>query len=265
MNLQSLLAITTGMILLAWSADGQIIAFQDSVSIGETPYEYTFTVKNNSGSQKPLIIEYSFPAKYEKMSQPAFIDAGAQEQVKIKIYPQKSLEGATYVGTIKTQIGQDFSEKNLIMEFLKEDKCTVSPSAEIDMEGNAALKLSNSSYNSKTVELKSINGPAGWEITGEKKFEIAPNETKTVKTKINMKGAYNGEAELAFSCMGDQITAKTRVTRDEKGILQQITGMFTAAQFGRNIAGLAVNLFLGIVAAVLLVAFIARLVKASGR
>jgi hypothetical protein len=259
MGIKPLIAIMT--ILLASIAASQIVGFQDTISIGETPYEYIFHVINNSNEQKPLLIEYHFPVKYEKISQPVFIEPQTQEQIKIKIYPSKKLEGSTYVGTIKVQIGSEFAEKNLIMEFKKENKCTIKPEAEFDSSGSVKLKLVNPSYNQKSIELKSIKGPNDWEIIGDKNFIINPNEIKETSTKIKMKTTYSGSVVFVFSCHNEEILAEAKIEHFEKDVLQQITGLFTASQFKIDATSLAINLLLGIVAAILLLAFIARLTK----
>jgi hypothetical protein len=259
MEIKPLIAII--IMLFANTAFGQIVGFQDTISIGETPYEYTLHVINNAPEQKPLLIEYHFPAKYEKISQPVFIEPNSQEQIKIKIYPSKNLEGSTYVGTIKAQIGNEFAEKNIIMEFKKENKCTIKPEANIDESGNVKLKLINSSYNQKSIELKSIKGPKDWEITGDKNFVINPNETKETGTKIKMKTTYSGSVGLVFSCYDEEILAEAKIEHSEKDVLQQITGMFTTSQLKIDVVSLSINLVLGVVAAILLIAFIARLAK----
>src|SRR3989344_5729061 len=252
--------VTIVFILMA-SANAMafVTDLEDIITIGETPYELSFNVENTTDIRQPLRIEYDFPTDFETINQPNFIRANAMEEIKVKIFPSAIQEGTTYKGMIQITLGGNTAEKIITLNYAKENKCTIERNIEI-ANNKIKIEFVNTSFKDKEVRLVDAAGlPEGWSIEGTKTFILSGFEEKTFTLEIKGRGAFNGTLELQFQCEGETFKeeAQIRMENNEPGF----TGLVLLNSLGNIDFEIIVDVVLGIIAAILLIAFIARMIK----
>ncbi|MEK6957856.1 MAG: hypothetical protein AABW99_02670 [archaeon] len=246
--------------LFVANAGALISGFPDSITIGETPAQIAFTVENNSGIRQPISVQAVFPSDY-KIDAPKYAEANSSAIVKITVYPQKGLEGSTQKGVVSIDVANNLAEKNILVNYAYKDECTVTIDAQNGSDGKIILEMENASYKSKTARLVSLEkAPQDWNISGNTEFTIGAYEKRAFETKLAQNSAFEGNIELVFSCSGKTIAKEIKVKRDEQGAL---AGLATIGSMFENTGdtGFIIDAFLVIIAAILMIAFIARLVK----
>ncbi len=262
------------------------------IRVGENVQEIPFYAKNDSATEKYLEAEFTIPSKHEIASKPEWIGANSKGEVKVRIYPEERLEDTTYTGKAMFNLGGDISEKIISIEYAKEDSCpsvvgstfTERPGADAAKAGGSKgaepskfiFTVKNSSYKPKVLKLLAIEGaPQDWKISGagtRGTYSIGAFETRKFEAAIEGQSAFTGEASFRFGCSGKEIVQKQQIKAgnvqgDGAGAGSGILSGF--AVFASSIhpadVEFILDAFLAIIAAVLLIAFIARLVNFANR
>ncbi len=263
-----LLGFLAAILLFCASASAGVTGLENSIMVGESAYKLSFFVDNASGVKLPLSVEFHFPSEYSVVKGPAFVAAKSNKgEVVVKVFPKKGLEGNTYTGTIIIDLGGNRAEKNIAITFFEEDSCPLEARITAQENGSIKLSLENKSYKSKTVQLSAVKGlPSGAAIEGVKEFSLGAFEKRDYELTVKSGSGFEADAEFEFTCKG--VANPATVSEPAKIKYGQGNGSADAstgfAVFGLGgIAGgeLLVDAVLVLVAAVLLIAFIARMVK----
>lgn len=244
------------LLLLAATAGAFVTGLETSIDIGETGKELSFLVENKSNIKQPLTINYDFPSDFTVILQPSFVRANSKDEVKVKIFPNEDLGGSTYNSMINIKVGTNKAEKTITLNYLNTDVCTVN--IDVNFENKMfVINLENESFKEKNIRLTNIEG-IDWEVD---KFDttVLGNTTKTIELEIENISNFTGEVEFTFDCKGTPIKKTVNVEYEEPGIGVAFTG-FAVLEEGFNFEFLF-DVLLALIAAVLLVTFIARLVK----
>ncbi|PIN85348.1 MAG: hypothetical protein COV47_02650 [Candidatus Diapherotrites archaeon CG11_big_fil_rev_8_21_14_0_20_37_9] len=247
------------ILLLTSTASAAVLTnFNGTASIGETPKEINFIVENTTNTKQPFSINVNFPAK-TNIAAPKWIEAGAKETITVTIYPEETLEGQTYRGTVSAELGGNKAEKEVTLIFSKINACTVSAET---YQNNDAIKAAfkNNSFKSKTVYLEKINNvPDNWTF-GKKSFVLGPYEEREFDLEITKGSSFSGEAELVYNCLNSEIKNTVQIEHKEEGYFTGFAILSQNQNKGEELP-MIIDIFLAIIAAILLIAFIARLVR----
>ncbi|HZX34846.1 MAG TPA: hypothetical protein VFF09_05715 [archaeon] len=257
--------------LFSSAAFGAVVSgFENSIIVGERPHEFSFYAENDSATKQPLTVEFNFPAKVVAENMPEYIPANSSSKVSVLIYPEKSLEGSSYKGMVLIDVGGNKAEKNVSIDFRREDSCTVKAEAQESDEG-ALVKFSNSSFKTKSLSLvEAKNLPSDWSVAGEKEFVLGSFEEKSFGIALEKGSSFEGAIEFVFSCADGSSSAEAEMKHESAGMFSGLSGMavFVAdgiSGFGGAAGGadsqFIIDAVLAIVAAILMIAFVARLVK----
>src|SRR3989344_5673791 len=74
--------------------------FNNYIVVRNVPSEFSFTVTNNDSVERLLEMQVLVPGRHEVLRNPGVIDAGATEEVVVRILPDKDLEGSEFIGSI---------------------------------------------------------------------------------------------------------------------------------------------------------------------
>ena len=249
-------------LLLAGNALGEVSGIAEKIAITESPYELSFTVTNETDAKKPLLVLVNVPGKSEVLKYPEEIGAFASQKITAKIFPSVQLEGSTYTGTVNVNIGGQITQKKITIQYFASDNCTVFSSAQF-REGKIALTLDNNSYKPKKIEfVRAEKLPADWQVS-PKTIDLGAFEKRQTVLDTKTGSDFNGTAELILKCHGKEIVQKVQVSH--KNPAGPATGLaslsFPKLEFPNFDLPLLLDVFLAIVAGILLIAFIARLVK----
>lgn len=256
------------VLLLSGTASALATQATGYVNIGETPQEYSFLVENTSAIKKTLKVSFTAPTKTELSKKPAFVGANSSEEVAIRIYPQEGFEGSTYTGKLFIDLGGDVAEKIVTLTYTAEDSCPVEVTINSDKNTNkVGISFRNNSFKEKKIELIAVKaGEANWAMTGERRFEVNGFETRAFETSIERPMGFNGEAGFVFKCGNAGFTKKHNFEASGKNSFEgAISGFAVAAQAASKDIDFITSVFLGVIAAVLLLAFIARLARVTHR
>ncbi|MBI2598379.1 MAG: hypothetical protein HYW50_04235, partial [Candidatus Diapherotrites archaeon] len=187
------------------------------------------------------------------------------QKVVIKLFPRKDLVGSEFFGMIRISLGVNSAEKNIKLVFLPQNSCPIGMESTIlETENKEKLlivsRLENKKQEEAKISFEKISGlPNSWQIIPEDIKSIGPFEEKLHRIFLEPAEEFNGSAELAYNCDGFVQTKKLNFSF--KPTQQDfLTGVFSLFSF--NIEGsLVINVILAAIAAVLLIAFISRLVK----
>ncbi len=251
------------IVLIALTASASTVSsLEGSIYVGETPYELSFYVENNTNTKQPLNIETIFPTR-TTIDAPDWVEANSQETVVLKVYPEEGFEGQKYsYAIVNIELGGTNVEKNVLIDYARENNCTVETNSE-ETETGLKVKLTNKGFKEKTVTIKEINNaPSTWTFEKEE-FVVGAYEERTFDVLLNKNGSFSGDAEIVFSCSGKEIAEKVRFDYTEKDLLSGfvIFGDSEPNTTENEDYEIILDIFLVIIAAILLIAFIARLVR----
>jgi hypothetical protein len=276
-TLLAFIAIT----LVFTQASAFVGEFNNYIVVRNVPSEFSFTVTNNDPVARLLEMQILLPGRYEVISNPGTIDAGATEDVVIRLLPEKKFEGSEFEGNIFLKLGSNTAEKNLKIFYTKSKTCAVSiaPLGSFDANTNkftVSTGLENNGIENERVELKVIRGiPDDWKVEGQRSTEIDAGEKKSFDTTLIPGSNFTGQAQLVYQC-GDFVVERIVIVKFERP-LNPLQGPFAAAtgffsllgnikfDMPGGLTGIVLDAILIIVAAVLLIAFIARVVHRIGR
>ncbi|GEM_PF-6797697 len=268
------------LILLAAASFAFTVDSPSRISVGETPQDYTIRIENTSTLTKPLTAEFILPSRFDILEQPQFIGPKGKGEIRIRIYPEERLEGTEYTGKITLTLGGDVAEKIITISYFSENGCTIdarsgfAPAKAQGTAGNAdfieTFTFTNNSYKSKKLTLIGMKGgQQGWKASAAGAFEVGPFETRSFEVPIDAPSAFDGRLEFIFSCANSQLSKKQDVSvKQGAGAGTDVIASGFAVISGAmksSEAEFILNAFLVVIAAVLLIAFIARLVNFANR
>ena len=270
--------------LLIVLAAGSFAFVTDSpsyLSVGERPQDFSIQLENTSTVNKPLLAEFTLPSKFEVLEKPDFVRAKGKAQIRFRVYPQQSLEGTSYTGKIRLTLGGDVAEKIVTARYFSENGCTIDAQSGFAPVGTKAqgaadagfvetLTFTNGSYKPKTLRLTQMrNAPQDWKTPGGQAFEVGPFETRSFSIPITAQSAFEGKIAFVFNCADSQlikrqdVSVKMAAGADSNVIASGFAVVAGAIKSGEG--EFILNAFLLVIAAVLLIAFIARLVNFLNR
>jgi len=81
------LILATLLLLSAGSASAFVTDLEQNIRVGETAYELSFNVSNNSNIRQPLSVSYDIPSEVQVINQPNYVRANSEEKIIVKILP----------------------------------------------------------------------------------------------------------------------------------------------------------------------------------
>lgn len=260
--------------LIFTQASAFVGEFNNYLVVRNVPTEFSFTVTNNDSVERFLEMEILMPGNFDVVRNPGTIEAGATEDVVIRLLPEKTFEGSEFAGSIFLKLGSNTAEKNLKIFYTKSKTCAVSiaPLGAFDANTNkftVKSQLENNGVTIESVELKAIRGiPGDWKVEGERSAVVDAGENKTFETVLVPGSNFTGQAELVYEC-GEFVVERIVIVKFERPPVPDAyaaaTGFFTMLgnvklEMPGGLTGLIIDVVLIVVAAVLLIAFIARIV-----
>ncbi len=259
-----IIAVLFFALLLALSASAAI-SVQPIVQFNQMPEELVFTVTNGYSTAQSLGVKLFAPVDYEiEGTLPTSRDANKSTKITMLLYPKTEFIGLQQKANLQISLGSNIETKEITHKFyaLKEFPAKVSTNSNYaaGKDVNAFwidITLQNNSVQDIEVEFSGIgNLPADWSINPETfKLKIPALETRTQTIRLNPASAFEGDAVLKFSALGFEHSEKMALKYEAKGA---IAGF--AALFPNTNLELAIDVLLAIVAALLLISFIARVV-----
>ncbi|MBI4210295.1 MAG: hypothetical protein HY544_02190 [Candidatus Diapherotrites archaeon] len=249
--------------LLASTASAfTVTGFEGTISIAEKPYDFTFTIKNETAVKQPLSIDFTAPTHFEFVEKPDYVNANSEAEITARIYPEKGFEGTTYAGRATLKLGGSTAEKSFAILYNREDSCTIERQVSAS-GGDITLMLENTSYRQKTISLTGVKGaPEGIRLAEKGEYSLGPFEKREFKARIEGNVAFKGDAELEFSCHGSTITSKVGMDYKAGGTdLAALLSLGGISGTRQGDAEMVFDALLAITASILLIAFIARLVR----
>ena len=200
---KSLLFIAAIMLVFT-QASAFVGEFNNYIVVRNVPSEFSFSVTNNDSVERLLEMQIMVPGRYEVLRNPGVIEAGATEEVVVRILPDNELEGSEFVGSILLKLGSNTAEKNLKIFYTKAKNCAVSiaPLGAFDEKENKftiRTDLENNGVDIESVELKAIRGiPEDWRVEGARAVQVEGEENKSFETTLVPGSNYTGRAELIY-------------------------------------------------------------------
>ncbi len=253
-------------ILLFASVNAAVSDLPSYITLKNSPKEISFTVSNATGLKKALDVEVFSPVNYEITEKAQWVDPDSSETVKIKFIPRGDLVGTRYAGRIIVTLGSEKIEQNVSFFFTSEDSCPVKAAVskiESEEDGIHSIKLfiyfKNDSVEAKEITGISLEGiPGDWGRIEEGTISVPAQGQTELTITLSPGSSFSGEAEFVYSCGGFE--NREAVNLEHEGSAS-ITGMFGGLDLDLFSVWLLVDLFLFVIAAVLLIAFIARFIK----
>ncbi|MFH1587163.1 MAG: hypothetical protein ABID38_04860 [Candidatus Diapherotrites archaeon] len=254
------------LILLFASVSAVVSDLPSYITIRNSPMEISFTVSNPTSLKKALDVEVFSPVSYQVTEKAQWVDPNSSETVKIKFIPRGDLIGTRYAGKIIVTLGSEKTEHEVSFFFTGEDSCPVKAAVskiESEEDGIHSIKLfvyfKNDSVEEQEVGGISLEGiPGDWSYSGEETLIVPAQGNAETTLEISPGSSFNGEAEFVYSCRGFENREKVNIEHEGSA---GITGLFGALDLELFSVWLLVDLFLFVVAAILLIAFIARFIK----
>lgn len=225
----------------------------NSITFFEEERSISFEVENDSGGTQNLNIRIYSPIAYEIKGSKSFLENGEKSIVEVTFFPQEKLLDSVYETTILVELGKEIKQEKISMSFNKRNFCPIEFHARQNKE-ILELTAKNNSFQKMEFQIKGFK-EGEWKIE-EKTLLLEGKEEK--KFELNIDGSVTGKNFVLIQCTGIQeVPVELQGRRINQ--LFDATGAFVLGSFGEMLEPL--NLVLVIVAAVLLIAFISRLVK----
>ena len=271
MNTVKFLIVALAFILVFSSAQAAVRGIPTSIEFHETVEQIEFSVSNDSGSTQLLEVQLFLPVDYDFLDKPEFVEAGESATVKVALYPREDLIGTVYNSMIVVSLGNDVYELPVRVSFEENQECQLvykARSRTQDVNGLTELYVDIEIYNpypkAMDVEFRGINGlPFGWSYSpANTTITIAALEKQGISVELTAGSAFDGNAFVLVSCPGfDDVEERVEISHEGTGILSgffAFGNLFDDSEFALEII---LDVLLALVAAVLLIAFIARFVK----
>jgi len=223
-------------------------------------FEYTLTVKNDSGkkllvslaAEAPRNFDTSFTEAYGSQELTAIpIEAGKSKDVKLKVRPPNTVDAGHY--PVKVQVAAEGAQAATVvkLDITGEPKLTLSgregllsARATAGRESTIPVIVSNTGTAPAENVTLSGNAPSGWKISFEPKTidRVAPNQHKEVQAQIH---------PVDKAIAGDYVTTLTASTHGENGTANFRVTVTTSTMWGVagvGIIGAALLIMVGAVA-----------------
>ncbi len=254
-------------VVFAGSAHALVLGLPDAVEFHGTPVELSFAVRNAENVSRPLEINVFLPVEHQFVQKPGTLKAGETAAVKLMLFPRPELIGSRYTGTISVSMGLVAAEKNFSLVFLPQNSCPVIINSKVTEQESSGQKvflvnsrLVNETMARQWISLEKINGlPLGWKIDAEPLAKIGPQEQAVQLITLTPAGQFDGAAELVYRC--GAFTEKRNVKIAFSPQNDFLAGFASLFSFDFFSGEFALNALLILVAAVLLIAFISRMVR----
>jgi len=259
----SLLIVFAALIFLSFNAAALVVKdIPNYMNFYVEQQTISFTVENDSGFTQDFSIEVSAPIKSEFIgSVPEALASEEKVEVQIKFYPEDRFIGSTYESAITITLGEASEKKDLTLKFNERDECPIGLSAtQKNKTANGtevielSLLISSNSTEEQTIKFSGIKAlPSNWLYEPQNKsFSLESNGEKSLLLTITPRSTFKGSAFINFECLGLEKSKKIELNFTQKGF---------ASGFVTAISGIPwIDIILVLIAALLLIAFVARLV-----
>ena len=261
-----LMALVFSIFLLsvAYAGSIEVIGFPNHLALHDVPEVLEFTVKNNSSYTVPIEVVVALPSEYEITRGSDFVDAESTVDFSIKIMPKENLKGSFYKGLIIVKAGREEVKKNIDITFADVTAEAVEITLDYEEEEEKIVvngEIDNKSVKERVITLKENNLPENWTVSFED-ITVGAESRKDFSFEIKPGSDFEGEGIFTFEFDGvevnETIDLNYHSTADNFGFAGFLVVGGMQAFGGLE---LVIDVVLAIVAALLLVAFISRLVK----
>ena len=210
-------------------------------------FEYTFTVKNDSGkkllvslaAKAPNNFDTSFTEAYGTQQLTAIpVDAGKTKDVKLKVSPPDTVDAGHYPVTVKVVADDAQATARIALDITGQPKLSLSgydgllsATATAGKESSVPVVITNTGTAPAENVMLSGNAPSGWKVTFEPKTigRIAPNQNAQAQALIQ---------PPAKAIAGDYVTAVSASSHGETGTANFRVAVTTSTMWGVAGAGL---------------------------
>ncbi len=243
---------------LATASATYITGFPELIEVKETPLDFSFAIHNDTGVKRQVSIEYFLPGRYDVLKSSEFILPGKSEEYSIRLFPSAELEGQTYLASLTIDVEGDVFEKELFVNYLQDDSCTIEILDTNYTENYLEVFAKNLSYKPKSIKVNKTNN-----FSSEPKvFDFLPFEEKKLLIEINKnKDLPKPGAEISAEFFCNEKVLVARAIVPEKNNQGITSGLFSLPDVFNFNFGFLLNVFLALIAGVLLLVFVARFTK----
>ncbi len=265
-------ALLVFLCLIAGNAYAGVLVSPETVNFsGPAPERLTITVENDTGFDKDLSVEFFAPRELEATfltKAPEKLEAGEKARIIISLEPEISLSDSAYTGTLIVKMDEMETEKKVELVFSKFKANPVDFSLEATGVEEGEFKIIAHLKNHSNEEVKAwflgLQGmPLGWshEVQRES-FSIRGRGEGDYFITVKPSGGFEGEITAAFKANGLELKKSVEVSVEGEtpsaGFFS-FTGLLAGFAEGGSI--FLIDLVLAVVAAILLIAFLSRLVQ----
>lgn len=263
----ALLAFLAALPPVAFASGLSVTGLSDYVVFKEVPVPLSFSVTNDSGVGGTFSFELRSPAKYEVVGAlPKFLKDRESAKISLMLNPPAGIEGQYYKGKLVFILGAQKTEKEIKMNFLPAEGCTIDFSASAQKSGKGlvlSVRAKNNSVGQKSFILKRLEKvPSDWAQENAAQVKIEGLEAKSIDFGLAAQSSYKGKGTAVFLCAGKE--AKAEFNADFNGQKSALTGLVSGIGTKGN-ANWALNIALFVIAAILVLAFASRYLKRIGR
>lgn len=259
-----ILAVVLLSLLLATAAHAAV-SLNNVVEFNQFPKELVFTVSNSYSTAQALGVKLFAPVDYEIVGAlPNSIDANKSAEIKMLLYPKTEFIGIQQKANLQISLGSNIETMEITLKFYALDEFP----AEININSNYSIgkdaneflidiALQNKSVQDIEVEFSGIGGiPSDWDAE-PKTFKLKIPALQSISQTIALKpgSSFDGNAVLNFSALGFGHSENMALKYDTIGALAGFAALFPEIS-----SEFALDVLLAIVAALLLISFIARMV-----
>ena len=243
---------------------------QDQITVPNSNFDFTFTATNNDSVPRNLELEVFLPFDYVFLDKPGVIAAGETATVRLKVFPQKTAQDSTFSGKIIAHLGLETSEKTFRINVYNYTVCpvniTVSGPEEKTADGKTNFmvfsRAENTANSSVDFSIKEFSGiPGDWATETDNSVLINAFETRVFRTTILPGSSFHGQMKIVYLCNGEEVSRTQDINFDRQDFLSSglagLSGSLGSLPGGEFL----LNIVLVLAASLLMVMFIARLVR----
>ncbi len=259
-----IIAVLLFALLLALSANAAV-SVQSIVQFNQMPEELIFTVTNDYSAAQGLSVKLFAPIDYEIVGTiPTSLDANKSTKITMLLYPKTEFVGIQQKANLQISLGSNIETKEITLKFYALNEfpaeITLNSNYNVGKDANTFwidVTAYNKTIQDVEVELSGIGGiPSDWNVSpGTFKLQVPALETRTQTILLRPASSFDGNVALIFSALGFGHSEKIALKYEAKGA---IAGF--AALFPKISSEIALDVLLAVVAALLLISFIARMV-----
>jgi uncharacterized repeat protein (TIGR01451 family) len=223
-------------------------------------FEYTFTIKNDSGKKLLVSLAAEAPRNFDTAFTEAYgsqqltaipIDAGKTKDVKLKVTPPDTVDAGHYPVKVKVAANDAQASSEVALDITGQPKLSLagregllSARATAGKDSTVPVTISNTGTAPAENVSFSANAPSGWKVTFAPKTveRIAPNQHAEVQATIT---------PPVKAIAGDYVATLTASTHGENGNADFRVSVTTSTVWGiagAGIIGAALLIMVGAVA-----------------